>query len=145
MTIIYKTTLIQQSLEKMMALVEDVEHYPEFLPGCEQVVIQEKTDCMMKVEVTAGWHGFVKKFTTCNTKPRPHEIHMVLVNGPFEHLQGVWSFESVDGACRVSMQLDFKFKNFVFQKMFEQRMNVVVEKVFQAFCNVALNEATRSS
>jgi len=47
-----------------------------------------------------------------NRRLRPKMLEMRLVEGPFRHLEGFWRFEPLDeGACRVSLDIDFEFSS----------------------------------
>lgn len=137
MTTIFKTARLPYAAEKVKALVDDVERYAEFLPWCERVLVQSKTETEVHAEVAIGWQGLSKKFTTCNTTPEPNQIRMSLVSGPFEHLEGVWNFEPVGEECQVSLNLDFQLKSPLFQRMLEPVLSMVTEKIFKAFCDRA--------
>jgi ribosome-associated toxin RatA of RatAB toxin-antitoxin module len=94
MKTVHKSVLIWFSAEEMFALVTDVARYPAFLPWCDKAgVVAHKT------------------FTTRNTHKPGRQVDLVLVNGPFKHLDGQWKFVPLgeQRACRIELTLNYSF------------------------------------
>lgn len=95
----------------MYQLVTDVAAYPQFLPWCDavQVLEQQETEVLARVSLAVG--KLHQNFTTRNIMQPPQSVVMELVEGPFKHLTGDWRFEPLEGGCRVSLDMQFEFKN----------------------------------
>ena len=112
MTTISKSVLVAYSAAQMYALVNDIKSYPDFLPWCggSDILSQNEDEIRATVEIAHG--SLNKAFTTCNRFQRDKMIEMRLEEGPFKRLEGFWRFDTLgDQACKVSLDLDFEFKN----------------------------------
>ena len=99
---ISRTALVPYSAEQMYQLVNDVQSYPQFLPGCTGSRILESTPGLMTAAVDVSKAGISKTFTTRNQLTSNQSILMSLVDGPFKKLIGGWKFTPLSqDACRL--------------------------------------------
>lgn len=120
-----RSALVMFSARQMYDLVNDVESYPEFLPGCIGSRVVSIDGNVMVASVDVSKAGISKTFTTRNTLIENERVDMKLVDGPFKLLEGGWTFISLDdNACKVSLDLSFEFDNklaeFAFGKIFKE-------------------------
>jgi ribosome-associated toxin RatA of RatAB toxin-antitoxin module len=90
------------------------------------------------VEATLEIHraGISKSFTTRNTNKQDESIGLALIGGPFRHLSGGWIFQPLgDSGCKVSLELEFEFRNPVTDKLFGS--------FFEASCNSLVDAFTQ--
>jgi len=128
MTKIQRSALIPFSNQQMYNLVADVESYPLFLPWCGSARIVSQQGGEVVATVGIDFKGVNKAFTTRNQLISPSSIDMELVDGPFQHLQGGWSFTALDDqASKISFDLQFEFSNRI--------IRLVVGPVFQQIAN----------
>lgn len=112
MSKIVTSAIVPYSCEQMFALVNDIEHYPEFMSGCEGASVLNKGDNWVEARLDLARAGFKQSFTTHNTLTPPHNMHLKLVSGPFKSFSGDWGFEALnETACKVTFSLAFEFKN----------------------------------
>ncbi|UCX05415.1 SRPBCC family protein [Shewanella sp. HL-SH8] len=124
---ISKSVLVRFSAMQMYELVNDVESYHAFLPGCVGGKVLEFDGTTMVASVDVSKAGIKKTFTTRNHVEAGKRITLTLENGPFKRLQGLWVFtELTDDACKVEFDLDFEFANplsdLAFGRVFKQLM-----------------------
>ncbi|OSZ66149.1 type II toxin-antitoxin system RatA family toxin [Hydrogenophaga sp. IBVHS2] len=126
MKTIHKSVLLWHSAQEMFALVTDVQHYPQFLPWCASGEVVEQSADGMVARVGMSISGIRQSFTTRNQHVSDREVHMQLVDGPFSHLDGRWTFTPLgDGsqrACKVEFTLTYGFSS--------QALSSVVGPVF---------------
>jgi ribosome-associated toxin RatA of RatAB toxin-antitoxin module len=104
--------LVPFAQQKMFDLVNDVEQYPEFVPGCVGAQVLKRGDGWLEARLELSKAGFSHAFVTCNTLVEPERIHLKLVEGPFKHLEGEWDFQALsENACKVTFWLEFEFKS----------------------------------
>lgn len=132
MPTINRHALVPFSAEQMYLLVNAVDDYPKFLPGCKETTVLEASDNHMRALMLLSKAGIEKQLTTRNELVHAKSITMQLEDGPFKSLKGVWDFTSLsDDACRVQLNLDFEFKNklteMAFGKIFIALANSMVE------------------
>ena len=92
MTVIERSALLAHPVEQVFDLVADIERYPEFLKGCVGADILKREAMQVTATLRLSRAGISHGFTTHNTMQRPHRIDLALVDGPFTHFAGHWSF-----------------------------------------------------
>ena len=123
--------LVRFSALQMYDLVNDVESYHAFLPGCVGGKVLEFDGQTMVASVDVSKAGISKTFTTRNQVILAKSISLELENGPFKHMHGLWKFtELTEDACKVEFDLDFEFSNMLvdmaFGKVFKDLMSSMV-------------------
>jgi ribosome-associated toxin RatA of RatAB toxin-antitoxin module len=109
---IRRSALVMHSAEDMFSLVNDVTSYPLFMDGCHAVEVFEHTDQTMLARLDLKKAGVHISFMTRNNLTAPSGIEMTLEDGPFKTFLGIWKFKPLTNtACKVSLDLDFEFKN----------------------------------
>ncbi len=107
-----RAALLPYSAEQMYQLVNDVERYPQFLPGCGNARLLSSSENELVAMIEIAKAGMRRWFTTRNRMVPGRRIELTLVDGPFRSLQGYWSFEPVDAhCCRVTLSMRFEFSN----------------------------------
>jgi ribosome-associated toxin RatA of RatAB toxin-antitoxin module len=130
-----RTALVAQPPERMFALINDIESYPQFLPWCTSAHVQSRTDRELIASVGVRRGPLNSRFTTRNELTANRHIAMRLVSGPFKTLEGDWTFTPVDvpgqRGCRVDLVLRFAFANrlaaMVFEPLFEETAASLVD------------------
>ncbi|WJG10877.1 type II toxin-antitoxin system RatA family toxin [Aliiglaciecola sp. LCG003] len=134
MASIHRSALVAFSAESMFDLVNDVEAYPAFLPGCAQTKVLEQDENSMKAALLISKAGVKQWFTTHNELARGQFINMSLVEGPFSHLQGGWMFTALsDDACKIELKLDFSFSSKLAEMAFGKVFNAIATNMVNAF------------
>jgi ribosome-associated toxin RatA of RatAB toxin-antitoxin module len=132
MQVVERSALVTFTPAQMFALVNDVPRYPEFLPWCVGVRVEDisptERTAMLKIA-----HGVLQtEFTTRNTLTADAQIDMRLTHGPFRDLQGTWRFDAIGTrGSRVHFKVEFEFKNRLtsaaFNAVFESLCGSIVE------------------
>jgi ribosome-associated toxin RatA of RatAB toxin-antitoxin module len=128
---ISKSMLVRFSAMQMYDLVNDVESYHAFLPGCVGGKVLSFDGETMLASVDVSKAGISKTFTTRNQVVAGKSISLALESGPFKYLQGQWRFtELSDDACKVEFDLSFDFSStlveMAFGRVFKELMNSMV-------------------
>ncbi|WP_342147536.1 type II toxin-antitoxin system RatA family toxin [Rickettsiella endosymbiont of Aleochara curtula] len=128
---------IQHSLEvpynvsEMYKLVNHIEKYSEFLPWCTKSSVISQDEDSIQACLTLAGGGLSKSFTTSNRLQKNKLIEISLINGPFKHLEGYWSFETTSRGSRISLNLEFEFSTrllaLAFSPIFEKVANTLVQ------------------
>ncbi|PLV50008.1 type II toxin-antitoxin system RatA family toxin [Erwinia sp. B116] len=134
MSQISRSALVPFSAEQMYRLVNDVDSYPAFLPGCTGSRVLESSPQQMTASVDVSKAGISKTFVTRNTLTDNQSIHMQLVDGPFRKLSGGWRFTPLsDEACKVELNLEFEFTNMLVELAFGRIFKELASSMVQAF------------
>ncbi len=129
-----RSALVARSPETLYRLVEDVERYPEFVPGCTkaQVLQRGEREMLARLEVRRG--PLRTQFTTRNGLDPGRAVHMHLVEGPFRVLEGHWSFTPIaDQGCRIELSLRFQFSNALKSALFDSLFEETAASLVRAF------------
>jgi len=116
----------------MFTLVDAIRDYPKFLPWCRSSAELDRDEDEVKASIEIAKGAMNKSFTTQNRMQKNKVIEMSLVDGPFKHLHGFWRFDELnDGACKVSLDLNFEFSNMLIGlaigPVFNQVANTLVD------------------
>ena len=145
MTQIDRSALVFHTAQQMFDVVNDVQFYADFLPWCAASEIRSHNASEMVASLHLAKAGLKYSFTTRNRLVEPTSIEFELVEGPFKFLAGQWQFSVLDeGACKVSLSLNFEFSNkvtsFAMAKVFTQVANTMVEAFVQRAEEIYANE-----
>lgn len=127
-----RSALVPYRAQDMFMLVDDVERYPEFVPGCDAAEVISRSGDTVEARLALRKGAISKSFTTRNRRREFEAMDLSLVDGPFRHLQGGWRFKDLgDNGCKVSLELEFEFSSPLVDRMFgsffEQTCNALVD------------------
>lgn len=113
-----RSALVHFSAVQMFGLVEDIEHYPEFLPWCSGTVVTRRDPATTCATINISYRGIRQSFSTENRKQFPLRMTMQLVEGPFRSLDGEWRFTPLDEqACKIDFELHYEFSSTLLEKL----------------------------
>ena len=136
MDTIDRSALVHYTPQEMYALVSDVEAYPEFLPWCGAAVLHWRDGDVLEGSVEMRIAGLRRSFRTRNRMREYDAIDMELVEGPFSHLSGGWSFKALDHiGCKVSLEVEFEVKS--------RATNRLLGRYFEEICNSLVDAFVR--
>lgn len=133
MTTISRSALLPYSAEQVFDLINDVACYPQFMEGCvgAEVLSEDEHAMVARLDLSRG--GVSQSFTTSNTLMRPNEIHLELIDGPFESFGGRWVLLSLnEQACKVSLFLKFTLSSSVLSVAAKQLFNSAANNMVDA-------------
>lgn len=131
-----RSAIVPFSASQMYVLVDDIEAYPDFLPWCESTVVHKRDGAVVEATLEIHRAGISKSFTTRNIMQQDESIGLSLIGGPFRVLAGGWVFQQLgDSGCKVSLELEFEFKNPVTDRLFGS--------FFEASCNSLVDAFTQ--
>ncbi len=137
-TRIQRSALLPYPAQALYDLVNDVASYPQFLPWCAASEVLEVSETHMRASLTVAKGNISQRFMTRNTLVPGQNIEMLLEEGPFSQLQGIWEFKALgDKACKISLDLTFDYAGSLVRAtlgpLFTQAANTMVD----AFCQRA--------
>lgn len=112
---IRRSALVPVPARRMFALINDIERYPEFVPGCRAASVLERGEGMQRARLTVGSGALHTSFVTRNQLVADRSVRMDLEEGPFRSLTGQWTLEPLPGAdgeagCSVQLVLRFELQ-----------------------------------
>ncbi len=138
MAVVHKSVFLGYSAEQMFALVNNIEDYPRFLPWCGEVDVRQQEENKLIATLCIHYHGIKQRFTTQNMNQPSSSIKMHLVEGPFKHLDGTWSFKPLRAdACKIDFELHYEFSSKVLEQLIGPVFNMITNSFVDSFCKRA--------
>ncbi|MEO6023380.1 MAG: type II toxin-antitoxin system RatA family toxin [Burkholderiales bacterium] len=129
-----QAVLVPHSAERMFLLVDDVASYPKFLPWCGGIEVKTKDEKITEATIKIDFHGLKQSFTTRNEKSPFADMDVMLVDGPFKHLQGHWRFHALsETACKVELELEYEFTSRWLEKLVGPVFSHIATTLIDAF------------
>lgn len=132
MRTVNRSALVAQPAEKLFALIDDVERYPEFVPWCTHARVESRTADEVVATLGVKRGPLRTEFTTRNRLLPPEAVQMTFLRGPFRRLEGEWRVQPLgDSGCRVTLTLSFQFAagfpSALFDPVFEETAASLVD------------------
>jgi ribosome-associated toxin RatA of RatAB toxin-antitoxin module len=129
-----RSALVARPPALVYRLVEEVERYPQFVPGCTAAQVLERGDNQVIARLAVQRGLLRTEFTTRNVLDPGRSVHMHLVAGPFRVFEGHWSFTPVaSNGCRIEFALRFEFSNALKSALFEPLFEETAGSLVRAF------------
>lgn len=125
--------------DRLFEMVSDVEKYPDYIPwisfmhvGNRQTVSEGVT--RFDAEAGVGFKFLSERFSTRVTRDaNARTIEINLLKGPFRRLNCKWKFMPDGQACRVTLDMDFEFKNPFLDGFLRANFDKAVSKLMACF------------
>ncbi|MGH8229409.1 MAG: type II toxin-antitoxin system RatA family toxin [Steroidobacteraceae bacterium] len=129
-----KSATVSQPPGHVYALINDIESYPKFVPGCTHARIEARTPEEIIATLGVRKGPLNTEFTTRNMLEPEHRIHMSLVRGPFRMLEGEWTLTPLDrSGCRIDLAIRFAFASRLAGVLLESLFQETAESLVDAF------------
>jgi coenzyme Q-binding protein COQ10 len=133
------TKILPYSVDQMVALVGDVEAYPDFIPWITQMrtwnaVTRAPGVTQVDAEAGVGFKFLSERFATRVLRDETQgRVEVALLYGPFRKLSNVWAFYPDPAGTRIEFSIDFEFKTRLLDALLKANMNSAVERLIQCF------------
>jgi coenzyme Q-binding protein COQ10 len=134
------TRRAQHAASQMFDLVADVERYPEFVPLCQSLQVQQRKTEGEGVEVltarmTVAYKLLHETFTSRVTLDRPHlRIGVEYLDGPFRRLDNRWTFRPLgERECEVEFFISYEFRSRTLGFVMGTVFDAAFRRITQAF------------
>lgn len=129
-----ETRHLPYSPEQMFDLVADVARYGDFLPWVSAIRVRSNSETEMVADMVVGFKGLRETFTSRVNKQRPLSVRVDYVDGPLKHLSNDWHFQpDGKGGVLIEFEVDFAFKNKLFEMLAGQMFDKALRKMIGAF------------
>jgi len=134
MATVVKSVLVAHSARTMFDLVEQCEHYPEFLPWCAAAEVFERTGTVTRARLDVDYHGLESHISTVNSKQPYERIDLEFVEGPFDRFKGHWHFVALgEAGCRVEFSVDYAFSSGAMDRILAPVFGHIIETLVDRF------------
>lgn len=115
---VHRSLLLPYAAESMFDLIEQAEHYPQFIPWCTDARILERTDVLVAARISMKVAGLTMTLETRNPKRRPDWLRLVMVRGPLRRFDGEWRLTPLNAsACRIEFTLRYEFADAMIERV----------------------------
>ena len=129
-----RSVLVPYSAECVFDVIEQAEHYPEFLPWCVGATILERSDDWVAGKVDFSFLQIRFSFRTRNPKRRPEWLHVRLVDGPFRHFDGDWRLTPLgDLGCKIEFDVSYEISDGLLDQLARPAVDFVSRSMMDAF------------
>ena len=127
---------VNHSAKKLFNIVIDIESYPEYIPWCTRMIINERkkneiyADMYVKYKlILSQKFGSYVKFDTNKLI-----IETSYIEGPLKDLKTYWRFEEINNKkSKIIFDVNFEFKNYIHQKIAETFYPLIENKMINSF------------
>jgi ribosome-associated toxin RatA of RatAB toxin-antitoxin module len=102
--------VIKSKLEDVYALAEDVESYPEFIPGYEGSKVLSREENKATIERVAEIMGNQITWKSVATFHQNESIEFEQIEGPLRGMIAKWTFQQAPEGTKIVITHDFKLK-----------------------------------
>ncbi|URJ33194.1 type II toxin-antitoxin system RatA family toxin [Candidatus Blochmannia vicinus] len=131
-------TSVPYSVKQMFHLVNDINSYTQFIPGCNVSKILDQKDNELIAEINLVTNGMVKSLVTHNFFIENKSIIIVLVRGPFKSFYGYWKFIPITSSIsRIEYASYYEFKSIFIEKFFNHIFKKKYKNIIKSFVSRA--------
>ncbi len=132
--------IVNHTPRQMYDLVADMESYPQFVPLCQSLKVRRRFITPGGAEtaladMTVGYKSIRERMTTrVSLDPQALRITSEYVDGPFSHLENMWSFSDAGGGkCRVDFYIAYEFRSRTLAMLMGNMFDAAFRKFASAF------------
>ncbi len=136
--------VISHSAIKLFNIVLDIESYPDYIPWCTQMVINQRKDNEIFADMYVKYKFIlVQKFGShIKFDQNNLTIETNYIQGPLKDLTTKWKFEEIDKKkSKIFFDINFEFKNYLHQKVAETFYPLIENKMIDSFKKRAVNKS----
>ena len=118
----------------MFKLINDIESYPQFVPGCTAARVESRTPTEIVATLCVRRGPLRTEFTTRNELEPERRIHLQQVRGPFSVLEGEWTLTPLgQNGCTIELTIRFAFASRLAALFFEPLFQDTAASLMDAF------------
>ncbi len=133
------THILPYRPDQMLALVGDVDAYPQFVPWITALKTWNQHTVggdvqILDAEAQVGFAFLKERFATRVTRdPAAGTVSVELLYGPFKRLQNMWRFSPHLTGTQVDFFIDFEFKSKLLDGLLAANMHRAIERLVACF------------
>lgn len=125
-------SFVPYSVEQMFNLINDINSYNEFIPGCNTINIIKKNNNELVAEIVPIHNGIIRSIITHNVFVKNKSIVIFLIESPFKYFYGRWRFFPVSkNNSHIEYISYYEFQSIIIEKMcnyvFQEMYNNIIE------------------
>lgn len=139
MAVIERSARVPYSADQMLALINDIDSYPEFLHWCHGARIEKDSGAVVDAALEIGISGIYKTIRTRNTTTRevstgPASIQIEMLEGPLKTLHGYWKLiDQPEQRCDIQLRLEYEIHRSPFGLLLRSLFDEIANSQLNAF------------
>ena len=128
--------IVNHPAKKLFDIVIDVESYPEYIPWCTRMVVNERKSYEIFADMYVQYKFILSQKFGSHVKFNSSEltIETHYIEGPLKDLTTNWKFEEINNSkSKIIFNVNFEFKNFIHQKVAETFYPLIENKMISSF------------
>lgn len=129
--------IVPHSADQMLALVADVESYPDFIPHCQKMDVTRSTnapDTRFSARMHIRFGPISQAYTSAITvDSEARTLSARATDGPFSYLSSIWYFLPREQGTHIRFEIDFKIANPLIRSVAEPAFAAKQEEIIDAF------------
>tara|TARA_B100001250_G_C19602000_1_gene701045 strand:+ start:270 stop:707 length:438 start_codon:yes stop_codon:yes gene_type:complete len=128
--------IVSHSAKKLFNIVLDIESYPEYIPWCTKMVVNEKKNNEIYADMFVKYKFILKQKFGSHVKFNENQltIQTTYIEGPLKDLKTNWRFEEINkNSSKIIFEVNFEFKNYIHQKLAETFYPLIENKMIDSF------------
>ena len=131
-----KEEIVNHSAEKLFKIVIDIESYPEYIPWCKKMIINERKNNEIYADMYVQYKFILSQKFGSYVKFDQNKltIETSYTKGPLKDLKTFWKFEEINKKkSKIIFNVNFEFKNYLHQKIAETFYPLIENKMINSF------------
>jgi ribosome-associated toxin RatA of RatAB toxin-antitoxin module len=142
--VVNHSLLIPRSAERIFNLIADVRAYPDFVPGCERVIVSQDEGSQYLTDMRIGTRRLAFELKTLTRLTAPKSITVCQQTGPFKSMSIDWRLQPLAlDACKVEFSLHCEFSPMLERTIGARIVERLSRDFIDAFVARAEQEASR--
>ena len=136
MTNSQREEIVNHSAKRLFDIVLDIEKYPEYIPWCTKIVINERKNNEIYADMYVKYKFILAQKFGSQVRFNKNEltIQTNYIEGPLKDLTTNWKFETINKKkSKIVFDVNFEFKNFIHQKFAETFYPLIENKMIYSF------------
>ena len=134
--------IVFHSAKKLFNIVIDIESYPDYIPWCTKMVVNEKKNNEIYADMFVKYKFILVQKFGSHVKFNQNKltIKTSYIEGPLKDLKTYWTFEEINkNKSKIIFEVNFEFKNYIHQKLAETFYPLIENKMIDSFKKRANN------
>ena len=131
-----KEEFVNHSAKKLFKIVIDIESYPEYIPWCKKMVVNERKKNEIYADMYVQYKFILSQKFGSYVKFDQNKltIETSYTEGPLKDLKTYWKFEEINTKkSKIIFNVNFEFKNYLHQKIAETFYPLIENKMINSF------------
>ena len=128
--------IVNHPAKKLFDIVIDIESYPEYIPWCTRMVVNERKENEIFADMYVQYKFILVKKFGSHVKFNSNQltIETLYIEGPLKDLTTNWKFEEINSSSsKIIFNVNFEFKNIIHQKVAETFYPLIENKMINSF------------